>query len=587
MSVFLRLTLTLGLALLGLQAAPAAAKPPTPYDQSRDGYVYDGRQNYPFRLLGITIEWDKSCGKGQSEACLNLAKAFESGFGALQADQRASLGYYMQACKRGAGEGCTRAAAMLRDGTAGYTVPDLARQQAEWGCTQLKHRPSCASLAVSQATGPGLSSAASDGFLTQACAGGDDVGCRMAANTLFYQRADPASRGEALKLFDPACKAKKAWGCMGMADAYTNGWVVARDAVKAADYARIGCIEARGDKLRLCTLHGTVLLTGTSKAQINQGEQILNASCRANDGLACLQLGQIGLAQPPGASTTLQEAMYFARRGCELGQGQACRILGGLYSGAVAEIDAEPVAAIALLDRGCSLGDQVSCGWAVKLVRSDPQLRSTVPAINPAAPAAEQLRMASQAVTSGNQMSGLQAVARLMHEDNEDAAWMLGNWMYAGLPGVFGDERKQDGLTLFENAAKVGHVNAAIFMGMAYWYGQGVPEDHAKGLNYMQIAASRGSNEAAAIARSMRTEPARQENARRQREFAEWEAQRRAYRASHPAQFIPSWTAPSMRYNPVSTGRTVEQIYDESNFNNAISYYSGGTSVCASSNRYC
>lgn len=587
MSVFLRLTLTLGLALFGLQAAQAGNKPPTPYDESRDGYVYDGRQNYPFRLLGVTIEWSKSCNKGQADACLKLANALGGGFGALPADQRASLGYYMQACKRGAGEGCTRAVTMLRDGTAGYTLPDLAREQAEWGCTQLKHRPSCASLAVSQATGAGVSPEASAGLLAQACAGGDDVGCRMKANTLFYQRADPDSRGEALKMFDPACKAKKAWGCMGMADAYTNGWAVSRDPARAADFARIGCIEARGDKLRLCTLHGTVLTASAGKAQINQGERILIASCQAHDGLACLQLGQIGLTPPPGATTTLQEAMYFARRGCELGQAQACRILGAIYSRTVPQIDADPVAAIALLDRGCSLGDQISCGSAVKLVRSDPLLRGRVPSINPAEPAAEQLRMANQAVTSGNQMSGLQAVARLMHEGNEDAEWMMGNWMYAGLPGVFGEERKQDALTLFENAAKVGHVDAAVFMGMAYWYGQGVPEDHTKGPNYMLIAADRGSNEAAAIARSMRAEPMRQENARRQREFAEWEAQRRAYWASHPVQVAASWSSPATMYNPVPTGRSVEQIYDESNFSNAISYYSGYTSVCSSSNRYC
>jgi hypothetical protein len=89
----------------------AGDKPPTPYDDSRAGYVVDGRQNYPFTLRGITIKWDISCNKGNGADCLKLGKAFEGGFGAIEPDQRAAVGYYMLACKRGTGEGCTRAAA--------------------------------------------------------------------------------------------------------------------------------------------------------------------------------------------------------------------------------------------------------------------------------------------------------------------------------------------------------------------------------------------------------------------------------------------------------------------------------------------
>ena len=216
-------------ALLAANPAWAGDKPPTPYDKTRAGFVVDGRQNYPFVLRGVTIDWDISCNKGKAADCLRLGKAFEGGFGSLGADQRAAVGYYMLACKRGAGEGCTRAAEMLRDGTPGYTLPDLARQQVELGCNQFKHQPSCASLAVSQASAAGPASADGEALLAQACSGGDDSGCRMRANVLFYQRGDAASRSEALKLYEPACKARKAWGCMGMADAYANGWGVARD----------------------------------------------------------------------------------------------------------------------------------------------------------------------------------------------------------------------------------------------------------------------------------------------------------------------------------------------------------------------
>ena len=567
-------------------AALAGDKPPTAYYRTRAAFVSDGRQNYPFVLRGVTIDWDISCNKGKAADCLRLAKAFEGGFGALEADQRAAVGYYMLACKRGAGDGCTRAAAMLRDGTPGYALPELARQQVEVGCNQLKHQASCASLAVSQASAAGATSADSDALLAKACAGGDDTGCRMRANVLFYQRADATSRAEALRLFEPACKARKAWGCMGMADAYANGWGVGRDSARAGEYQRTGCLDSSGDKLRLCTLYGTRLVASRNQKERNLGEQILNASCHANDGLACYQLSQVGFAPPSGATTQPQEAFYYSRRGCELGNGGACTLLGSAYARGTSEMDADPVAAIALLDRGCKLGDSAGCGAASALLRGDPGLRQRIPDINPASPAAEQLRLASQAVASGNPLPGLIAVMRLVREGNEDAEWMMGGWMYYGLSGYFGAEKRGDGLILFENAAKVGHVDAALFMGMAYWYGREVPEDHNRALNYMAIAAARGSAEAAAIRRSMLAEPARQEQARRQQEYAAWEAQRREYWATHP-QITASWSPPSSSYNPTPTGRSVSQIYDEANFNNAISYYSGGTSVCAYGNRYC
>ena len=409
----------------------------------------------------------------------------------------------------------------------------------------------------------------------------------MRANTLFYQRGDATSRSAALVLFEPACNARKAWGCMGLADAYANGWGVTRDAARAGEFHRIGCLETRGDKLRLCTLYGTRLVTSRNQKELNLGEQILNASCAAHDGMACLQIGQLGLAAPSGATTTKQEALYYSRRGCELGAGRACTLLGMAYRGGFTGIDAEPAAAIALFDRGCKLGDALSCTAAQGLVAGDPLLRQRIPLIDPAAPAAEQLRRAKQEVASGNRTEGLRAVARLMHEGNEDAEWLLGGWMFYGLPGVFGSEYKADGLTLFENAARVGHIDAAVFMGMAYWYGEGVTQDRAKGERYMGIAAARGSEMAGAIERSMKAEGQRQDMARRQREYEEWQARRAAEWSSSWANYTPNWSAPSAIYNPVPTGRSVAQIYDESNFNNAISYYSGGTPVCSSSNRYC
>ena len=581
------LRLLAALLLTALLAGPLQAKdkPPTGYDNSRDSFVYDGRQNYPYVIRGVMIDWELACLKGKSDACLKLAKAFETGFGIIRADQRAAVGYFMEACKKGSGEGCVRAAEMLREGTPGYKLPAMAQQQAERGCNQLKFQPACASLAVSQASAAPTGSSQSDALLAKACAGGDDTGCRNRANALFYSRQDATSRAEALKLYEPACRNRKSWGCMGMADAYRNGWGVTVDPVRAAEFERIGCVETTGDKLRLCTYHGERLTKSGNKADLNRGEQYLAASCSANDGQACFYVSRLFLLGLSGLTTNFQESMYFARRGCELGEGRACLLLGLIYTGEYGQVQAEAPVAFALFERGCKLGEQASCARATKMAGTARL------SIDPAAPAVVQLQRARAMVEAGGagRTDGLIAVMRLVREGNEDAAWLMGGWMYFGVPGLFGTERKQDGLILFENAARVGHIDAAIFMGMAYWYGREVPLDRAKGQNYMAIAAARGDDKAIAIHRSMLQEPIREANARREQQYAQWEAQSKAFWNSPASMFSRSWSAPTTSYNPTPSygGPSVAQIYDTHNFNNAISYYSGGTSVCSASNRYC
>ena len=479
---------------------------------------------------------------------------------------------------------------MLREGTPGYKLPAMAQQQVDRGCNQLRYQPACASLAVSQAAAAPSGSDQADTLLANACAGGDDTGCRNRANSLFYVRKDAASRSEALKLFEAACRSRESWGCMGMADAYRNGWGVAADPARASEFERIGCVDTSGDKLRLCTYHGERLTGAGNKADLNRGEKYLAASCSANDGLACFYISRLFLVDRPGATTTFQESMYFARRGCELGEGRACLLLAMIYAGEYGQVEAEQPVAFALFERGCALGEQASCGRVGKMAAASPMLKTSRPAIDPAAPAVRQLEQARTLVEGGSGLEeGLAATIRLMHEGNEDASWLLGGWLYNGLPGVFGQERRKDGLILFENAARVGHVDAAIFMGMAYWYGQDVPLDQDKGLNYMAIAASRGDRKAAAILASMKAEPIRQDNARRQAEYAEWVKQREAFWNSPASMFARSWMAPTVSYNPTPTynGPSISEIYDQHNYNNAINYYSGGTTYCASSNPYC
>jgi TPR repeat protein len=574
------------LATAALWSAPAAAqKLPSSADGYRHGAMYNGKQNMPYVLYGVAIKWHQACVKGKAAECLRLADAYEQGLGELQADMRVTIAYLLKACELGSGPGCGRAAAVLRDGSASFVNAELAQQMAERGCNALKHQPSCAAMAVGLASKPGGSEQAA-ALIEQSCAAGADDGCRLKANALFFERKDAASRAQAMPMFDKACVAKRAWGCEGLATAYREGWGVAKDLTKASEYTRVGCTQGVGERLRLCTLHGINLSRPSDRASLNQGEKFLDASCTAGDGMACNHIGRIGLSRVDGATTTENEGLYYLRRGCDLNFGPACGYLSVAYSSGI-RVNRDDAVALALNEKGCRLGDGESCAAAKKLLASDPGLRSRIPAIDPSLPVAEQLRLAKARVETVDKMTGVAAVVRLMQESNEDAEWMLGGWLYYGLDGVFDQSRKKDGLILFENAARVGHVDAAIYMGMAYWYGDdGLAQDRPKGERYMAIAAQRGSRMAGAIYRSMKNEPIRQEYARRQAEMEEAARNRKVTWADAMRNWKPSWSSPSL--GPAYSGSgSVASVIDNSNWNQRISYLSGTGSVCPASNSYC
>jgi TPR repeat protein len=578
-------------ALTAALLSPAGAraeKLPSAYDGVRDGFLPNGKQNMPFKLYGVAIQWHLDCLKGKTAQCLRLAAAFEKGAGDIRPDMRVAIAYFLKSCELGLGGACARASTILRDGSAGFTNEALARAQGDRGCTVLKDQSACAALAGALAPGDSRAAALAD----NACASGADEGCRIKAWTLFYERKDSASRAEAVPMFEKACTAKRAWGCLGLADAHGEGWGVAQDKAKAADYARIGCTQAQGDRLRLCTLHGSDLARAVDdKAALNRGEAFLDASCRGGDGAACLRIGMIGLNRLSNATTTRGEGLFYLRRGCDQQNGEACESLGSAYAGGLTA-KADMAVALALFDKACRLGRNASCDQARKLLASDSGLRARIPSIDPALPVSDQLRLAKAAAEGGgsDRMVGVNAAVRLMQEENEDASWLLGGWLKYGLPGIFDTSRQQDALILFENAAKVGHVDAAIYMGMAYWYGDGVAADRAKGENYMLIAAERGNAMAAAIYRSMKLEPERQAAARRAEEFAETARRMREAWQNSWSNYRPSWspsTSSSSSFSSASSGPSVQSIIDNSNWNQRINYLSGSTTACPRSNPYC
>ncbi len=587
--VLARIGLILAAVLCTTPESWAGQKVPSAYDDVRDSVIDNGHQNMPFTNYGVGIKWELACRQGDTRMCVKMAQAFTDGLGDLKADPRVALGFWKKACEQGDGASCARAASIALDGSANFTDADAAQTYADRGCHQLRNQDSCAMLAsAASARGDtGQATALAD----SSCAAGSDDGCRLKAQGLFYDGHDPA----AIPLFESACNAKSAWGCAGLADAYENGWGgVGKDRSRAAGYATRGCEQASGaGRSQACRQHGAYMTLTSDKTTINKGEQYLDASCRYGDAEACHWLGLLGLRDKPGATTTIGEGLYYERRACDLDYADGCDELGFAYEiGNGISVDDPGAIAVPLYDKACKLGNKDSCAKAAKIVADDPTVNDRRPAIDPSDTVARQLVAAQDNVNNSLDVDGaVMSVYRLTQEENEDAEWLLGGWMYYGLPGVFDPPRTQDGFILFENAARVGHVEADIFVGMAYWYGDGVDQDRDKGENYMAIAAARGSDEASAILRSMKAEPIRQDNARRAEEMAA-AAQ---YQKSTWDQAMDAWDAAirnyasssSYNYSSTSTYSSVPDPVDNLNFNYAMDYYSGATTVCLSSNPYC
>jgi TPR repeat protein len=214
--------------------------------------------------------------------------------------------------------------------------------------------------------------------------------------------------------------------------------------------------------------------------------------------------------------------------------------------------------------------------------------------IDPSLPAAEQLARAVELVDGGDKTRARNTIALLMEEGYEEAEWLLGNWFLTGKAGIV-PQNERNAVILIENAAKVGHVEAAKWMGMARWYGQhGMSQDRKVGLNYMRIAARFGDEEATLILRSMLAEPERQRRAERARQIAEAAKQQRSMFSGWLAALSSrSWSS-STRTGISSSQRAANASWqrhqtsmDNLYFNQRMDYLTGSSTACNYSNPYC
>jgi len=510
--------------LLFLTQSPASAKDrdiPRAEEGYADSALVDGKQNYPFELYGVSRDWDAQCRKGNTAQCIRLAKAFEEGLGALAKDNRVAIGYYLFACEKGSATGCSTSASMLFDGDMGYRNDPLAAKNAQYGCESLNDQRSCAIQGYAQKRGLGVAQDEAGAFAkwNAACASGEDLGCEFKAYSLFNEYKEAASGQQAVALFQTACDKQLAWGCAGLSFAYEQGRGVGKDDAQSFTMAQKACVEGKGDTHLACIQYGDALFDSRQADNVAKGVKFLFTGCQGGNAYACNKLGQSAVFNPrSGQNTTPIEGLHFLRMACDLDYAAACEGLGNAYLDGKDELEVQPATAIVLWEKACKLGRQETCE-ALRAVGETDSFRAKLPAINPVLPASQQIALALAKKKQGEINTAWTTLSDLMHEGNDDAAWLIGSWLYYGEPSVFA-AKKADGLIAIQNAASVGQPDAMKWLAYAYWDGVAVPQDRQKAKNYMAYLAVRGDREAEALWRNMNAEGARQAYARRQAEFA-------------------------------------------------------------------
>lgn len=590
-NVLIKPVLLVALAACLLPVCALSAKDkstPRAADGHANGQIFNGKQNMPTILYGVAQEWNKACIGGDATACARLGSAFDEGLGDLDASTRIAVGFYKKACKLGDGSSCAKASTIYREGWAEFIDNALAFETAARGCDQLGNQAACASLGLLHFRGlaPASDRALVRTLWQNSCAAGENDGCRLQAGALFSQTDDAAAQARAIPLFEAACSDDLAWGCSGLADAYLTGTAVTKDIAKAERYAKNGCEEGIGEKIHVCAIHGAALVRSSDPTVINRGEQLLYHGCQDHAAFACAALAKLGFRRVPGATTTLLEAVTMARHGCDLGSVDACNLLIDAYTDGI-EVKQNYIFIVALTKRSCALGDQVRCEVLTLMDPPDPVEYAREARIDPAWPVARQLAAALLEVDSGDKNYGFMRVARLMEEGDEEASWLLGNWFLYGLPGVM-KPNPEDAMILIENAARVGHVQAAEFMGMAYWEGNMVAANQAKAKKYMSIAAASGSQSAAAILRSMQHEKTRIANAKAYEEgLRRWEAyfaQQKRMAAANAGRYSGSSASSSGSREAAAAWGRYERRADNAAFNSRVNNIMHGTACVG---KYC
>lgn len=591
------------IAVASLLAFPAVANDiPDARDGVQNDRVIVGGVAYPVVLHGVARDWSVDCRRGRDDgrSCIRLATALRTGAGTMSVDIIGATGFYELACKNGDGPSCARALKLFQtpaliNHSRDATVLSVALQ----GCDTHQNGDSCAYLVLATYFGSGIPQNKQLALTAwdELCANRVSLACYLKAETVYAEEADGFATSAGI--YSRECeRTQEPWACAGLARALWYGQGLAQDRDRAFTLARTACLDDEKRSSLACSIYG---IRGVDLG----GEQALMASrlmwTACVDGIAeaCFQSAVASRRKPSGTAYSDWEYALMFRKGCDLNHAASCFELAKAHE--AGRIDhGDFLTSVALTDKACTLGSEAACAVVRSWGTADEieEIRSLVPAINPADPTDVQIEQALQMISGSNEEKqvAVLAILALTSEGSAEATYVTGMWLSAGIPPVFLQD-KSGALMNFRNAAAQGHVDAMIEAGFAYFFGEGTAEDREEGKSYLLRAANTGNEMAGAIYRSMVNyrspeELARERQAEQQRYAAmQAAAQRRAAWAARMAPYTSSSSARTTGYSSASsTGSSLSS--DLAAIRSRNQFYAANISraqgrSCPTGNSYC
>jgi len=210
----------------------------------------------------------------------------------------------------------------------------------------------------------------------RACDIGDGQGSAYACNNLgILQNSSVLGLPDAtaaLESYARACDLGRAFGCSNAARLLRNE-EPPNDYAAAFDFAERGCEMNDGVgtgwscyRLAGIQYHGEGLASPNYEAALDNFVQ----ACELGVAIGCRDAGWV--LRNRDEMVDAERSMSFYELGCELGEGESCRVLGRMLEGGETDQGRDQSGALEAYRLGCDIGDQWSCLYAAYILNSGP-----------------------------------------------------------------------------------------------------------------------------------------------------------------------------------------------------------------------
>lgn len=301
---------------------------------------------------------------------LLLFAACSSSSSTTAAPPRDELKSLEAACETaGEPDACAAAAELYFDGKKGHPLDHAKSFRYASAACEKGHAFACALVGYHQQDGLGTewAPAAAIASYEKACAGGAGVGCYNLAS-MYYGghgvQADSARadgyKAKAKAAWQAACDGKEPRWCTNVAyllreeDARGNRERCLTLDQRSCDHdVLVGCTEAVRDRFALERIGGPAMVDE------------LDRLCQAGEPSACLAAGGPLLGGSPGVAVDARRGMALVLRGCEIGDKLACAAAGAEHASGQ-YVTQDPAAADRFMVNACDRGMGAACMWIAR-----------------------------------------------------------------------------------------------------------------------------------------------------------------------------------------------------------------------------